>query len=188
MNQTIDKRPLTASNPSNLNASLSRPTISFFREDQPYGSFSNFSADGITVDGVDYKTVEHYYQAAKFQNTDSEWAKVIIAQEKPILAFYKGQDKRHQTRQDWETVKDDVMRFAVMTKALAHQHFRHELLETIGSNLVENNPKDAYWGCGKNGLGENMLGRILEEIRCSLSASPDALSPEDYAKKAKENF
>lgn len=174
----------------NLNSSsgLSKETILFFREDQPYGSFSNFSADSITVDGQNYKTVEHFYQATKFQSTDPDWAQIIMAQDVPILAFFKGQDRRHTCRSDWQVVKDDVMRVAVMTKALTHSHFRHELLETSDKHLVENNPKDSYWGCGKDGLGKNMLGKILMEIRSILSRTPHALSPEDYLSRARSKF
>ena len=40
------------------------------------------------------------------------------------------------------------------------------LLESTGSKLlVENSPKDSYWGCGADGKGKNMLGQVLMEIR-----------------------
>ncbi len=33
---------------------------------------------------------------------------------------------------------------------------------------MENTSHDYYWGCGKNGGGKNMLGRILMEVRDEL--------------------
>ncbi len=45
---------------------------------------------------------------------------------------------------------------------------RAELLGTGDGELVENAPRDYYWGCGRDGSGRNMLGKILMEVRESL--------------------
>lgn len=37
--------------------------------EQPYGCFSNFSRHGISIEGVWWPTVEHYFQAQKFAGT-----------------------------------------------------------------------------------------------------------------------
>ncbi|MFM2063889.1 MAG: hypothetical protein RLZZ507_3560, partial [Cyanobacteriota bacterium] len=37
-------------------------TIYFYKVWQPYGCFSNFSPHPIEIEGVDWPTVEHYYQ------------------------------------------------------------------------------------------------------------------------------
>ena len=42
------------------------------------------------------------------------------------------------------------------------------LLATGDKELVENAPGDYYWGCGADGSGRNMLGRILMELRAEL--------------------
>ena len=34
--------------------------------------------------------------------------------------------------------------------------------------IIENAPHDFYWGCGRDGTGRNMLGRILMEVRTAL--------------------
>jgi hypothetical protein len=44
------------------------------------------------------------------------------------------------------------------------------LLGTGDEELVENAPGDYYWGCGADGSGRNMLGRILMEVRSGLRA------------------
>jgi predicted NAD-dependent protein-ADP-ribosyltransferase YbiA (DUF1768 family) len=35
----------------------------------------------------------------------------------------------------------------------------------MGNAIVENSPFDDYWGCGKDGSGQNKLGQILMEVR-----------------------
>jgi N-glycosidase YbiA len=36
---------------------------------------------------------------------------------------------------------------------------------------VENAPGDYYWGCGANGSGKNMLGKILQEVRLQIQTA-----------------
>lgn len=60
------------------------------------------------------------------------------------------------------------MRDAVRAKFTQHEACRRELLETGDAPLVEKTTGDRYWGCGTNGDGKNMLGRILVEIRDEL--------------------
>lgn len=35
---------------------------------------------------------------------------------------------------------------------------------------MENAPRDSYWGCGADGSGKNVLGKILMEVRATLRA------------------
>ena len=53
------------------------------------------------------------------------------------------------------------------------------LLETGNRPIVEDSRKDDYWGAktvGDEGLsGQNVLGRLLMELREKLKATPDAL-------------
>lgn len=60
------------------------------------------------------------------------------------------------------------MRRAVLKKFQAHADLRATLLDTGDEELVENAPGDYYWGCGADGSGKNMLGRILMEVRAAL--------------------
>ena len=47
-------------------------TINFLWEYDPYGEFANFYITPITVDGIEYATPEHYYQAMKFYPNQAE--------------------------------------------------------------------------------------------------------------------
>jgi N-glycosidase YbiA len=141
-------------------------TIYFYKVWQPYGCFSNFSPHGIIMQDIFWSTVEHYYQAQKFVGTsDAMIIPLIHSAETPELAAALGRDCTRQVRLDWEEVKTQVMREAVLKKFLTHTDIR-EILLTTGDNLiVENSPTDYFWGCGVDKTGHNHLGRILMSVR-----------------------
>jgi ribA/ribD-fused uncharacterized protein len=66
---------------------------------------------------------------------------------------------------DWEQVKTEVMREAVLKKFLTHPDIREILLSTGDKLLVEDSPNDYFWGCGENKTGQNHLGQILMSVR-----------------------
>ena len=82
-----------------------------------------------------------------------------------------GRDRKRPLRADWEEVKDDVMRKAVLKKFKTHAEIREILLTTADEKIVENAPGDYYWGCGKDGSGKNILGKILMEVREELRSA-----------------
>jgi len=139
-------------------------TIYFYVErEEPYGCFSNFSAHGFVLDELYWATSEHYFQAQKFVGTP-HLAKVQQMRS-PKHAANMGRNRALPLRPDWEQVKDEVMRKAVLQKFKTHAAIREILLATEDKVLVENSPMDYYWGCGKDGSGQNKLGQILMEVR-----------------------
>ena len=64
-------------------------------------------------------------------------------------------------------VKDLVMYEVCLAKFTQHEALRQELLGTGTEILIEDTTSsgDAYWGWGRDHLGENKLGRILMAIR-----------------------
>ncbi len=83
----------------------------------------------------------------------------------PKDAARMGRERTRPLRRDWEQVKDDIMRQAVLYKFKTHTDIRDILLSTGNAEIVENSPIDFYWGCGADGSGKNMLGKILMEVR-----------------------
>ena len=140
--------------------------IYFYKTSEPYGCFSNFSAHGLELDGVYWPTSEHYFQAQKFVGTPH--VEAIRKAKTPKQAAEMGRDRERPLRADWEQVKDDVMRRAVLRKFESSPEIRDVLLSTGDETIVENAPGDFYWGCGKDGTGKNMLGNILMETRTVL--------------------
>lgn len=131
--------------------------------EEPYGCFSNFSRHGFKLDDAWWPTSEHYYQAQKFVGTSH--ADQIRKAPTPKDAATIGRDRSRPLRSDWEQVKDDVMRQAVLCKFETHADIRAVLLATGNELIVENSPIDYYWGCGADGSGQNKLGQILMEVR-----------------------
>ena len=143
-------------------------TIYFYSVREAYGCFSNFSSHGIALKGQWWPTSEHYFQAQKFVGTEHE--EQIRLTKTPKQAAEMGRDRSRPLRADWEEVKDDVMRAAVLQKFLTHDDIQRTLLETGDAELVEQTTYDYYWGCGTDGTGKNMLGQILMEARAEIRA------------------
>jgi N-glycosidase YbiA len=139
--------------------------ISFYRVNEPYGCFSNFSPHPIVLDGKEWPTTEHYFQAQKFVTTAPDYAEKIRLAPSPMKAAQWGRSRKAPLRSDWESVKDDVMRRAVYAKFKSHPEIRDVLLATGEEKIVELTTTDMYWGVGSDGTGKNRLGIILMEVR-----------------------
>lgn len=142
------------------------PIYFYVPREEPYGCFSNFSPHGVELDGEWWPTAEHYFQAQKFAGTPH--AEAVRRAHTPKDAANLGRDRSRPLRGDWEAVKDAVMRRAVLRKFETHRALRDLLLSTGDEEIVENAPGDYYWGCGADGTGKNMLGKILMEVRETL--------------------
>lgn len=134
----------------------------FYAKDELYGEFSNFAAYGIELDSKWWPTVEHYFQAMKFQ--DLAYQEKIRTASSPKKARELGQTRHIPIRADWEMVREEVMLLAVRKKFQTHLSLQKLLLATIGP-LAEASPSDYYWGIGTDGSGQNKLGQILMQIR-----------------------
>jgi N-glycosidase YbiA len=147
--------------------------ILFYTTKTKWGCFSNFSRHGFFLDEKYYGTSEAYYQSQKFITTDPAYAEEIRNAPNPKTAALLGRASREgkpSMRTDWDDVKDDIMRKVVMHKFTVHETCRKTLLSTGDDEIVEDTRTsgDAYWGCGTDGKGKNMLGVILMETRQKL--------------------
>lgn len=126
-----------------------------------YRFLSNFWSVQVQYNGVVWPSAEHAYQAAKF-NDPKKTAK-ILANQDPKSAKRYGKTKG--LRPDWEEVKVDIMRDIVRAKFDQHHMLMDKLKTTSPNELIEGNWwGDTFWGVC-NGKGENLLGKILMEIR-----------------------
>ena len=138
-------------------------TIRFYKKSAEFGEFSNFSDHGIEMNGTWYPTVEHYFQTMKFR--EPGYADRIRLAPNPMQAKQLGRTRKVPIRDDWDDTKLDIMRAAVQHKFSTHEQLAELLLSTGNEELVEASPIDDFWGSGRNGDGENWLGRILMEVR-----------------------
>jgi N-glycosidase YbiA len=159
-------------------------TIYFYKADQPYGCFSNFSAHSVELAGRSWPTAEHYYQAHKFFGSDRDLFERIHAAPTPEAAAKLGRSHVQAYRPDWDQIKLCVMTDVVRNKFQRHREIQHILIATGDRLLVEDSPVDYFWGCGADRSGTNHLGQILMRVRTELrqvSASRSRLSPETHS-------
>ncbi|MBT6047711.1 MAG: NADAR family protein [Candidatus Scalindua sp.] len=127
--------------------------------------FSNFAHSPITIEGIEYPTVEHAFQAHKtFNNT----IRKEIAQLKTPGKSKRAGNKVN-LRPDWEEVKYDIMVMCLREK-FKIDLYKKILLCTQDAELIEDAAEwnDAIWGIGKNGKGTNLLGKALMKVRKEL--------------------
>lgn len=129
----------------------------------PHRWLSNFWPAPVSLDGVVYPTVEHAYVAAKTR--DSTWRSAVLACGTPGDAKRLG--RRMNLRSDWNAVRVDVMR-DLLEQKFSNPTLAEKLLATGDALLQEGNTwGDTFWGVC-NGRGENMLGKLLMEVRIGI--------------------
>lgn len=141
--------------------------IKFYSTQDEFGQFSNFAHFPIKLDGKIWHTTEHYFQAQKF--VDPQYQEKIRAERSPMIAARLGRNRKQKLRTDWESVKNNVMKKALLAKFTQHEELKNLLISTGGTKLIEHTVNDAYWGDGGDAKGQNFLGRLLMQIRDEIS-------------------
>ncbi len=148
--------------------------IYFFSKNDAFYELSNFSPYGFEDQGVFWRTVEHYYQAQKVIGTAAAgYRERIRRASTPKQAKELGNSRTYPLRDDWEEVKERVMRYG-LGKKFQNPQLKKLLLSTGDTPLFENSPFDSYWGLGKYGAGQNRLGTLLMELRASLAVREES--------------
>ncbi len=132
-----------------------------------YRFLSNFYPALVVLDGEEYRTVEHAYQAAK--SSDPLTRKVIQVLETPGLARSAGRSRVvvRDLRPDWDTARVPIMLDLIRQK-FSDPLLGARLLATEDALLVEGNTwGDTFWG-QVNGKGKNLLGILLHIVRSEL--------------------
>ena len=135
---------------------------------------------------------EAYYQAHKFIDTSPEgnaYAEIIRKTTSPHFAYLLGNmggnirpnwkidgvpirtiihsyKQNVSIRKDWNNIKEDVMRQALLYKFGQNDDLK-KILCSNTYHLVEYTPHDMYWGTFWNKNGQNRLGKMLETLRNS---------------------
>lgn len=125
-----------------------------------------YSKHPFELDGKEWLSVEHYYQAMKF--SDEGYQEKVRHARNPRQARKFGRNRFKKIRGDWRKVKVVFMTRAVYIKCRTYPYIAQRLLATGEKRLVENSQYDYYWGCGRDRRGENRYGRILMDVRNKL--------------------
>ena len=137
---------------------MSPVVIDSFREE--FYFLSNFYPASIWVDGERHPTVEHAFQAAKALQPASK----KLIREAKTAAMAKKLAKSVALVPNWDTERVLVMRRLLQEK-FKNPLLRSLLLATEDIPLIEGNTwHDYFWGVC-NGQGQNVLGKMLMEVR-----------------------
>lgn len=133
-------------------------TIDSFRGE--YDFLSNFYSCPVEFEGQTFSNSEAAFQAAKCLD---------MKVREDFFNLSAGQAKRKgrkvELREDWETVKINVMRDVLKSKFTLNPELKDKLIATGDVELIEgNNWNDRFWGVCK-GKGQNHLGILLMELR-----------------------
>jgi len=143
--------------------------ILFYHVQDPYYGFTNFSPDPVDYQGKRYPTSEHLFQSLKFLDHRPELAEHIrTCSPRPRVVFDETHRFNPEVRPDWLRVRVDMMDMVLWHKFTQNEHLKRELLSTGDAELVEDSDKDAFWGVGPDGKGENQLGKALQRLRAKL--------------------
>lgn len=138
------------------------------KDKNKYRVFSNLYKSPMTIEGVEYPSVEHYLGYQKYITTDAAYAAEILGQKNPALVTGKARSKEHPSREDWDTVRADFLNTALEVK-FQNAELRALLLETGAAAIEFESTVDAYYGIGADGKGTNQLGKALVALRTELA-------------------
>jgi len=110
-----------------------------------------------------WPTSEHAYQAAKFRS--GEFQERIMYADSAHDAKVRARSLSEYVRPDWDDVKLGVMEEICRAKLEQHEFIQESLRKTGDREIIEDSPKDAFWGWGPDQKGENHLGKIWMKLR-----------------------
>lgn len=139
--------------------------IKFWGTDGPYGCFSNFYPCTFTYAGRKFNCSEQAFMWAKAVTFNDWYIAVKILEETDPRKIKKlGRMVKHYDDEIWSKVRENIMFDINMAKFYYNKDLRNILICTSGI-LVEDSPYDYVWGIGKDGTGQNLLGKVLMDIR-----------------------
>lgn len=164
--------PLTAP-PEPVGSSVApfqrRERVLFYNKNEPYYEFTNFSPHDVVYAGKRYPTSEHLFQSFKFLDSQPAIAEHIRkCGDRPSAVFDEAHRHQKWVRSDWRQVNVEKMEVTLRLKFTQHKDLKALLLGTGDAELVEDSPKDFFWGIGADGSGRNELGKALERVRDEL--------------------
>ena len=133
-------------------------------------SLSRFADTPFLLEDRLWPTVEHYYQALKFIDIETQQTILELTSPEQAIKFAKQWRNKFKVRKDWNNIKTTVMTRAIYTKCRTHPNIAEKLIATANEKIVENSQFDYFWGCGRDKRGNNHYGKILMNVREKLTA------------------
>jgi ribA/ribD-fused uncharacterized protein len=149
----------------------------FWGEKKTGGFLSNFYPSTFTINTDTFNCSEQYFMKKKqelFDPKNNVLGTQIMNETNPKDIKKYGRQVKNFTEDKWNMHKYKFMYDGVYAKFSQNPQLKVKLLETGDKILVEASPFDRIWGIGfsetnaivnKSKWGENLLGKILMEIR-----------------------
>lgn len=139
--------------------------IGFYpREFYPLDNFSSFK---VEWNGYLYTSLEEAFQSRLFLPNNPEIAEQIkkshSAHEAQKIMF-ENIDKVRYSKDEQVLIMEELLRL----KIEQNPYVKKKLLQTEDYLIVEDSPKDSFWGWGINRDGLNQLGKLWMKIRDEL--------------------
>lgn len=149
--------------------------VTFLKTAERWGGFSNMAAGfPLLVNQITIRSSEAMYQACRFPQLP-EVQREIIAQASPMIAKMKSRAHMGDSRSDFDALRVPIMWWSLRVKLACNApNFAPLLLATQERAIVEQSPRDAYWGAVPTIedeeilVGRNVLGRLLALLRHAL--------------------
>ncbi len=130
-----------------------------------FDALNNFSAHQVEIWNKRFPTAEHAFQWKKFSEVCPDIAERILRAGCPEEAQQIAHKHKPEQPKDWHEKKVAVMEEILRAKLAQHETVRDALHRSGKRRIVENSPVDAFWGCGPDGTGTNMMGVLWMKIR-----------------------
>jgi len=152
----------------------------FFTEASP---FSQWFRCSFTVDGHVFNCAEQYMMYGKARLfEDADTAAQILAADHPRQHKALGRKVKPFDTGVWLRERAAIVKAGNRAKFTQNPELRELLLATAGTTLVEASPYDKIWGIGlaasdpraqdpAQWKGQNLLGKLLTELRDELAAA-----------------
>lgn len=150
------------------------------------GPFSQFHPSRFTVAGEDFVCCEQYMHAKKARLFgDADMAGRIMLSTSPHEHKMMGAAVKGFDGETWDRHKFAIVHAGNVAKFSQNAGLRRRLLDTGDAILAEANPKDFIWGIGlavddpaaqdpANWQGQNLLGKVLMQVRQTLASPTEA--------------
>ena len=129
----------------------------------PNDPLSSYSKHAFELDGAEWPSVEHYYQAMKFESP--EYREQIRQAGHPKDAARLGHKWFQKRRKDWKKHSVTMMTRGVYIKCRTYPEVAQVLLDTGDLRIAELSGYDYFWGSGRDMRGKNHFGKVLMAVR-----------------------
>jgi len=130
--------------------------------------FSNFSSFVVQWKGKTWPTSEHAYQASRFFKSSPEIVKKIFNARSAHDAKKISEKYSDKATPDFCEDSNVIMEDIIKHKVKQNPYVMRKLMQTGKRLIVEDSPKDSFWGWGPNRNGRDELGKIWMKIRSEI--------------------